>query len=76
MKKNICIYSIFLVIIFSGCRNHIQNDEISPNECTKYACPMHPDKISATPAKCPICNMEMQPVAAGKRKDSADVKKQ
>lgn len=30
----------------------------------KYTCPMHPQIISETPGKCPICGMDLVPIAA------------
>lgn len=30
----------------------------------KYTCPMHPQIISDTPGKCPICGMDLVPIAA------------
>jgi hypothetical protein len=35
--------------------------EITSGKAT-YACPMHPEVISATPADCPICRMALEPV--------------
>src|SRR5579884_3205973 len=29
----------------------------------KYTCPMHPQIISDTPGKCPICGMDLVPIA-------------
>ncbi len=34
----------------------------SAHEETVYQCPMHPHIMQAHPGKCPICNMELQPV--------------
>jgi Cu(I)/Ag(I) efflux system membrane fusion protein len=31
----------------------------------KYTCPMHPQIISDTPGKCPICGMDLVPIAGG-----------
>jgi hypothetical protein len=61
---------ISATVIFS-CKNAPEkNSTENPNACTKYACPMHPDKTSAVPAKCPECNMEMEAVKDTTGKDS------
>ncbi|HEY6162091.1 MAG TPA: heavy metal-binding domain-containing protein [Bacteroidia bacterium] len=69
MKRLTLPALLLLFITFSSCggkptENKTKDD---PNTCTQYACPMHPDKTSTTPGKCPECGMEMQPV-----KKSAD----
>jgi Cu(I)/Ag(I) efflux system membrane fusion protein len=33
----------------------------SPPPAVDYTCPMHPEVHSATPGKCPICGMDLQP---------------
>jgi len=32
----------------------------------QFVCPMHPDRQSAVPATCPVCNMRMVPMAAAR----------
>ena len=41
----------------------------------KYTCPMHPQIISDTPGKCPICGMDLVPIAAsgGSHTEKSDV---
>ena len=60
---------LFCTLIFS-CSTPIKKNEEKQNQCTKYACPMHPDKTSTKPDTCPVCNMEMEP-ADSIAKDSA-----
>jgi hypothetical protein len=56
------LFAFFLfVIVFDGCKNSPEETGNEPKECTVYSCPLHPDHTSVTPAKCPICNMEMKP---------------
>lgn len=49
---------LFCMIIFSC--SVPEKDGKKENECTTYACPMHPDKTSTKPATCSECNMEMK----------------
>lgn len=51
---------LFCAIIFSCTQTGKEGQK--ENECTTYACPMHPDKTSTTPALCPECKMNMDPV--------------
>lgn len=41
------------------------SDAAHPEEAvaTRYTCPMHPQVISETPGKCPICGMDLVPIA-------------
>lgn len=32
----------------------------------KYHCPMHPQIVSNEPGECPICHMDLEPIAAGR----------
>ena len=31
----------------------------------RFECPMHPEVRSASPARCPVCKMKLEPIAAG-----------
>ena len=71
MKKNLILFA--LAIIFS-CSTPPKKDEPKTNQCTEYACPIHPDKTSVSPADCPVCGTRMIP-ADSIAKDSSMVKK-
>src|SRR6058998_2519724 len=49
-------------------------DTLSLKEA-KYVCPMHPLERSMTPAKCPICKMNMVPVEQLNKEMSEERKK-
>lgn len=58
--KGAIVISLFISFCFS-CTNTPENKAVeNPNDCTEYACPMHPDKTSTTPAGCPECGMAME----------------
>ncbi len=63
------ILSLFLCTMCFSCSTPIKDGE-QQNKCTKYVCPMHPDKTSTEPASCPECNMEMKIVRDGVATDS------
>jgi hypothetical protein len=75
MKITFASLLLCSVLIFS-CKNNASENKTGadPNTCTQYACPMHPDKTSSTPAKCPECGMDMQPVTKKTGADSAEKK--
>ena len=66
------IFPLLLGVILFCC-SPPEKDEMKQNECTKYACPMHPDKTSTQPASCPECNMEMKIVPDSVATDSSVV---
>lgn len=37
----------------------------------KYQCPMHPQIVSDVPGECPICHMNLEPIAADRTVDAA-----
>ena len=38
----------------------IESSEQKVTEEVKYSCPMHPQIVSSTPAKCSICGMDLE----------------
>lgn len=66
------ILSLFLCTVIFSCSTPIK-DESKQDQCTKYACPMHPDKTSTKPDACPECNMEMKIVPDSVATDSTVV---
>ncbi|MGR9052064.1 MAG: efflux RND transporter periplasmic adaptor subunit [Gammaproteobacteria bacterium] len=37
----------------------VVQDDIAAAQATLYSCPMHPEVVSETPGKCPICGMDL-----------------
>lgn len=72
MKHFFLLALLLSASILFSCKNGSDKNSLpSSNDCTEYACPMHPDHTSTTPAKCPECNMEMETVKDTVKKDSA-----
>lgn len=64
MNKTIRYITIILFIGLSACT--AKKDKSQTTEVKKtYTCPMHPQIIQDKPGTCPICGMELVPVAAG-----------
>jgi len=40
---------------------------------TTYACPMHPEVVSAAPARCSLCGMSLQAARGGDRPDTSPI---
>jgi hypothetical protein len=70
MIKRILLAALLGSTVFYACNTAPENELNNPNECTKYECPMHPDHTSTTPAKCPECNMDMEPFKKPAKQDS------
>jgi hypothetical protein len=70
MIKRILLAALLGSAVFFACNTTPKKELNNPNECTKYACPMHPDHTSTTPAKCPECSMDMEPVKDPAKQDS------
>ena len=72
MKHKLFFLALLSASFLFSCQNGgDKNSSANPNDCTEFACPMHPDHTSAVPAKCPECNMEMDTVKIKMQKDSA-----
>ncbi|MEK6781130.1 MAG: efflux RND transporter periplasmic adaptor subunit [Bacteroidota bacterium] len=64
MNKVIKYIVIILIIGLAACDT--KNDSSQSAETKKiYTCPMHPQIIQDKPGTCPICGMDLVPVAAG-----------
>jgi hypothetical protein len=47
-------------VVLSSCNSSTKSEpETNLNKCTRYACPIHSDKTSATMEKCPKCDASM-----------------
>jgi hypothetical protein len=63
MKHNFFFLALLSATLILGCKNPPDKKDVPKVEtCTKYACPMHPDRTSVTPAECPECHMKMEPL--------------
>ena len=68
LKNKIIVIGLSIMVSFSMCTNHsTQEPGTNPNECTKYACPIHPDKTSTVLEVCPQCNKWMVPIDSLKK---------
>ena len=48
-----------MLIALFACKGFFTDEKESdsnPNKCTQYACPIHTDKTSTSPDRCPVCN--------------------
>jgi len=71
MKHKFWFGIIFAGIFFTGCASRTEKEpESALNKCTRYACPVHLDKTSATLIKCPECNTLMVALPDSLKKDS------
>jgi len=64
---------LLLVLIFAGtvaCKEQV-HEEAHAARKTSYTCPMHPQIVQSQPGSCPICGMDLVPVAQSGSDDSA-----
>ena len=66
--KFICV----ILITLAACKGVTNEKELdnNPNKCTRYACPIHTDKTSASNDRCPVCNALMVIITDSLKKDS------
>lgn len=46
--------------------------DVRAEEGARYQCPMHPAVVQDTPGTCPICGMDLVPMAAGEKADGRE----
>jgi len=73
MKKRIGLIGILVLLLIQGCTSKITDTPKSPDVQTSdkksskkealYHCPMHPTIMRHKPGECPICGMDLVPVA-------------
>jgi hypothetical protein len=67
--KFICIIILIALFACKGFTDEKESDS-NPNKCTQYACPIHTDKTSTSPDRCPVCNGYMSLISDSLKKDS------
>ncbi|ARS34530.1 efflux RND transporter periplasmic adaptor subunit [Pontibacter actiniarum] len=60
MKRYLNILFLLLLVAFGACQSD-QHSEAAAE--TTYTCPMHPQVVQSEPGICPICHMDLVPVA-------------
>lgn len=75
MKKILNILFVCLVaLMMAACFNkdqHQHHDAETAATGTTYTCPMHPQIVESAPGSCPVCGMNLVPVAKQTKKRTA-----
>ncbi|HEV7347311.1 efflux RND transporter periplasmic adaptor subunit [Telluribacter sp.] len=73
MKRNYIgsvLIGVLLLLAISSCK---QEHDSAHEHGQKYTCPMHPQIIKEEPGACPICGMDLVPMAANSEAMSGEV---
>ena len=63
--KFFLVFGIFSFLLVSACNQDYKGNQ-QAESLEIYTCPMHPQIVRNAPGKCPICGMDLVPMAANK----------